>query len=108
MSETTSGSSQATVSLPQYETAQQVPVKQGNIFISNGAPKVPFDFARSHELVEENQVHLKSPLNSSTWVWSRIEAFLPASRTLILGWPFRRCFELQSASNLPHVRLVTQ
>ena len=104
----TSGSSPVMSSLPQSETAQQVPVKQGNIFISNTAPKVPFDFARSPEVVEGNQAHLKNPLSSSTWVWSRIEALLPGSRTLPFGWPFRSCVELQAASDLPHVRLVAQ
>lgn len=104
----TNPASQSTTAAPQSDTAPQVPVKQGNIFISKGAPKLPFDFARSDESAQGNQAPLNSRVNSSAWLWSRIEAYFPGFRTLLLGWPFRTCLELQSVCDLPHVRLVTQ
>ena len=91
------------IAASQSETSEQVPVRQQNIFVSGGSQKLPFGFVRSSESPKET-ISLPTSL-SIEWWWSRMESLLGV-QSLLLRWPFHACIELQSAADLPHVRLV--
>ena len=90
------------IAASQSERSEQVPIRQENIFVSNGSQKPPFGFVRSSESPMET-ISLPTSL-SIEWWWSLMESLLGAQS--LLRWPFRACIEQQSAADLPHVRLV--
>jgi len=94
-------SSQTSIPSETSETTPQLPLMQGNIFVSNGAQKLPFGFVRSMDGPEEN-LTLSTNLDASRWR-SQLESFLGAQNRHI-SWPFYPCIEQQAAASLPHLR----
>jgi hypothetical protein len=91
----------------QTEESQQLPVRRDNIFVSKGVQKLPFEFVRSHESTAVPPSGSVPAGPSGRW-WTRLDTILADSQAFPISWPFRTCIELQSTSDLQHVRLVVQ
>ena len=92
---------------PKIEESQPLPVRHDNIFVSKGVQKLPFEFVRSHENTTVPPPGTLPASSSGRW-WTRLDTVLADSQAFPISWPFRTCIELQSTSDLQHVRLVVQ
>jgi hypothetical protein len=91
---------------PKTEESQPLPVRHDNIFVSKGVQKLPFEFVRSHESTTAPPG--TAPASAPGRWWARLDTVLADSQAFPISWPFRTCIELQSTSDLQHVRLVVQ
>jgi hypothetical protein len=94
---------QTNVALGTTEAGQQVPIRQGNIFMSRGVAKLPFEFVRSSET--PNDGLSLSPGLIAAQLKTRMDSLL-GLRMFPITWPFRSCIEQKASRDLPHIRLA--
>lgn len=95
--------SQNNVAPEQSEADKQVPIQQGNIFISRGIAKLPFEFVRSPDA--SNDAISLIPGFSTAQLKKKMDSLL-GLRMFPITWPFRSCVEQKASKDLPHIRLA--